>query len=287
MGCQNLLVAWLQEISVQHFTTSILRYSKCYLIDFCNFIFQGVVHRSLRSSHILISDTGAAVLSGLRWSSDIALRLRFRIFQVLHSIALHWWEQVQPIQLPSPWSSWQPLLACSWNIATESPWLQRDQRHLQLGSHPLWDGKWHCAFQWDAAHLNAVGEVERSRSKTDGCINHGRASCSWRATRTPRCEHIILRWSTFTTSLQDFQATQLTLVWAIVWDLVATLSLAETPSTIRGSSLLNFTTWSLSALCWNPILGHQHLSYLLIPSSGSWRRPTPPCWLYFYPPSLF
>ena len=208
-------------------------------------------------------------------------------YKVLHSVALHGWEQIKPLHISSAWSCRQPLLACSWNIATESPWLQRDQRHLQLGSHPLWDGKWHCAFQWDAAHLNAVGEVERSRSKTDGCINHGRASCSWRATRTPRCEHIILRWSTFTTSLQDFQATQLTLVWAIVWDLVAILSLAETPSTIRGSSLLNFTTWSLSALCWNPILGHQHLSYLLIPSSGSWRRPTPPCWLYFYPPSLF
>ena len=74
MGCQNLLVAWLQEISVQHFTTSILRYSRCFVIDISNFIFQGVVHRSLRSSHILISDTGAAVLSGLRWSSDIALR---------------------------------------------------------------------------------------------------------------------------------------------------------------------------------------------------------------------
>ena len=86
--------------------------------------------------------------------------MRLQLLQVLHSIALHWWEQVQLIQLPSSWGGWQPLLACSWNIAAKLTWLQWNQWHLQPCSDPLRNGQRHCAIQRDASHFDALGEVE-------------------------------------------------------------------------------------------------------------------------------
>ena len=98
------------------------------------------------------------------WGSQVELcqdNVLDMIFKVLYPTSLHGREQIKPLQLPSSWSCRQPFLAGSWNIATESAGLQRDQRHLQPGGHPVWDGQWHRALQWDAANLDAAGEVER------------------------------------------------------------------------------------------------------------------------------
>ena len=86
------------------------------------------------------------------------------IFKVLHPTALDGWEPIELVQLPPPWSYWQPVLACSWNTAAESAWLQRNQWHLQPGGHPVRDGKRHRTFQWNASHIDAFGKAERGCS---------------------------------------------------------------------------------------------------------------------------